>query len=118
LIFGVELSYGQVRSMNRTTGEPLSDTLPDQWMGKLEFYPTDQITSGTELRLVEKQNRVPQGTSDTPSYFVEDFFFTYTGRRLEASLRVNNAFDRKYRKHISVIDDPGRDFRIEVSWLF
>jgi hemoglobin/transferrin/lactoferrin receptor protein len=116
--FGAGVGYGQVRSQNKSTGEPLADTLPDQWSGKLEYYLSDRLTFGTDLILAEKQYRVPTGTEKTGGFFTENFFASYASKTCELVLRVNNAYDKDYRKHASSIHEVGRDLRLTSSWVF
>ena len=116
--FGWGLSYGSVRSWNQTSGEPLEDTLPDRWMGKFEFHPSDVWTLGTEVVLSDKQQRVPSGVQTTGGYFVQDLFAAYSAKPYEIYFRVNNVYDREYRRHDSAINATGRDVRLTLSRFF
>lgn len=117
-IFGLGLSYGRVRSVNTNTSEPLEDTSPDQWTAKVEVFPSDRLTLGTEIILASEQDRVPAGVDRTPGYFVENFYVSYVRKPCEITLRINNAYNRTYRRHGSAIDETARDARLAVSWLF
>lgn len=112
------LSYGQVRSRNAATAEPLADTPADQWNARIERALGDHVSVGTDMTYALKQSRVPAGTSETPAYFVEDLYVAYRQRSYEISGRVNNVFNRDYRKHTSAIKDPGRDLRASAGWFF
>lgn len=112
------LSYGQVRSRNALNAQPLADTPADQWVARLERGVGDHLSLGTEMTWALKQARVPTGTSETPEYFVEDFYVSYRRKTYEATARVNNAFNRDYRKHTSAIKDAGRDLRASLAMFF
>ena len=118
LSWGTVLSYNEVRSRDLNSGAPLADTSPDRWSAKAETYIGDHYTVGTNLVLAEKQDLVPTGTDETPGYFTQDFYVTFANKWLEAQVRVNNAFDRKYRKHGEPLYEVGRDVRVGASWLF
>jgi hemoglobin/transferrin/lactoferrin receptor protein len=116
--YAAGLSYGQTRSFNETAGESLEDTLPDTWKAELEYLVGDEWNTGVEFAYVEKQDRVPAGGQDTPSYFSTDFYAGFAAKRFETNLRLNNAFDRDHRKHGSGIKAPSRDLRLQVSYRF
>ncbi len=117
-LWGAGLSYGQTRSLNKGSGEALADTAADQVAMTVQFYPSDFLSVGTQLRQAFSQNRVPTGTNPSPGYFVEDFFVTYKPGRWDMRLRLDNAFDRDYRSHTSAIKSTGRDLRVTVGYLF
>ena len=112
------LGYSQVRSLDKGSGEPLSDTMADQWMANFEYFFANGLTLGTDLRFAEMQKHVPAGVDPTPGYFLQDFHASYEWRRLAANLRVNNAYDRDYRSHTSAIKGTGRDVRLSLAYTF
>ncbi len=116
--WGAGLSYAQVRSLDKNSGEPLSDTMADQWMATLAWYVTEDLELGTDLRYALEQDKVPTGVDASPAYFAQDYYASYTWRDLEVNFRLNNAYDRDYRRHTSAIKDPGRDARASISWTF
>jgi hemoglobin/transferrin/lactoferrin receptor protein len=118
IYWGAGVSYAQVRSLDKNSGEPLSDTMADQWMATLQYYATDALELGTDLRYALKQDRVPSGVSETPGYFTQDFYGEYKWKDMEIRVRLNNAYDRDYQRHTSAIKDTGRDFRLNINWTF
>jgi hemoglobin/transferrin/lactoferrin receptor protein len=117
------LSYSQVRSRNLISDEPLADTAPDQWSFNYERIIGDSLKLGTDAKYALKQSRIPASTvasptSDTSEYFVQDFYMTYLFEKFELQARVNNVYDRYYRKHGSNIFEVGRDLRLTVSSIF
>lgn len=121
--WGTGISYGRVRSRNKITSEPLADTPADHWSGRAEFYPTNRLTLGTNLRYTQAQKRIPlpttgSNTPATPAYFTQDLFATYTRLPWTISLLVDNALNRSYRRHFSTNLEEGRDIRTTVTWGF
>jgi hemoglobin/transferrin/lactoferrin receptor protein len=116
--FGLGLSYGSTRSWNETNGAPLEDTLPDKWIGKFEFYSGDDWIFGGDMVLSDKQDRVPSGVQTTAGYFVQNLYVSYSKKPYEIHFRIDNVYDRAYRKHNSAINEAGRDIRLTVSRLF
>ena len=118
--WGTGLTYAQVRSKNKLTKLPLLDTPADSWFGTFERY-FPRWTAGTNLRFVEAQRRVPTNTSGaqpTGSYLLQDFFATYDHRPWAVDLRMNNAWNRYYRRHGSTNPERGRDLRVTGVWSF
>lgn len=113
----LSLGYGQVRSKDKTSGQPLADTSADNWNAGLERELGDFLV-GSDFRFTERQNQVPTGTAQTPSYLVQDLYAQYPGERLTLGLRVNNIHDKAYRRHASTNLEQGRDVRATASWLF
>lgn len=118
VIWGAGLSYAQTRSLDKVTGEPLTDTAADQWMVTAQVYPSEELVVGTDFRYALKQDQVPAGSDTSPAYFAQDFYVTYDWRKFEAAVRLNNAWDRDFTRHGSVIKDTGRDVRAQISWTF
>lgn len=112
------LSYGQVRSLNRDTRDPLDDTPADRWNGKLERFLSDHWKIGTDLIWYQKQDRVTSRGERTGEAFVQDLYAQWAKSDWEAQLRVNNLHDREFRRHGSTLNEPGRDVRAAVSYLF
>lgn len=116
--WGLGLSYGQVRSRNIGSQAPLADTPADHWISQIQYYPNEEITFGTDLKYVERQNLVSAGINETPDYFVQDIYAGYKIKKLETNIRINNALDRNYRRHGAGINEVGRDVRLTASYTF
>ncbi len=115
---GVSAAYSQVRSQDRLTREPLEDTSPDQWTGKVEVYPVEELTIGVATRFSEAQTVVPTGGTPTDSFVTEDIYGSWVNKSVGAHLRVNNAWNKTYRQHGAAIFERGRDIRASLSFLF
>ncbi len=116
--WGTGLSYGQVRSKNKTADAPLADTPADTWTAKFEWLGFSNWILGTDVKWLEKQTRVPTGVSESGEAFAQDIYASWARPTHEVRLRVNNVYDRAYIKHGSNIKEVGRDFRLQASYLF
>ncbi|MBX2996740.1 MAG: TonB-dependent receptor [Bdellovibrionaceae bacterium] len=117
-LWGAGLSYGLVRSKDKASGDPLPDTAADQFNLRGEYYASDALTFGTDAKWAQKQTRVPSGVSETPEFYSQDVYASWKEGNFKAVLRVNNVFDRNYRRHGSAIADVGRDVRATASFAF
>lgn len=116
--WGAGLGYGRVRSRDQSTGQPLADTPADTWTGRYEYYFPRGISAGSDLNYVQAQTRISGETVRTAPYFTQDYYASYDRRPWNATLRVNNAYNRTYRRHFSVNPERGRDVRLLTSWAF
>ncbi|MXS85887.1 TonB-dependent hemoglobin/transferrin/lactoferrin family receptor [Nitrosomonas sp. HPC101] len=117
-------SYAQTRGYNRTDGGVLSNIQPDKWIIMAGLtWPTYSLSLGWRSSIVEAQNRVPTGGTATPGYTLHDLTLTwlpqngsFKGVRLD--LGIDNLTDKDYRRHLSVLKDPGRNYKLAVSYQF
>lgn len=112
------LAYGQVRSEDELTGDPLADTSADAVTGRVSYQWDSSWRFGTDLRQTFKQDRVPATVSETEGYFVQDVALSYQRGRGEVGFRINNLHDLDYRRHGSAIREVGRDLKVTTSWVF
>jgi len=55
----------------------------------------------------------------TPSHTLIDLYATWQATpELRLSLRVDNLTDESYRRHLTLINQPGRSVKLQVSHLF
>lgn len=117
------IGYSQTRGENTSTGESLPDLPAPTWILQAQFFDDVQPTWvwGTDLRYGERQSAVPEDVVAAAPYFVQDLFLQYRPQRsegLSATFRVNNLYDREYQRNGSLLREVGRDFRLNLSWLF
>lgn len=126
-----------VRGNRRDVDEPLPFMPPLRVSAGL-FYDNDTWRIGGRVRLVDSQTRVPENELPTSGYAVVHLEAGYrldTGRGQHVvNLRVDNAFDRAYQDHLSVVrrfkdpilgpdapsrfDQPGRNIVLGYRYTF
>ncbi|MFP4463459.1 MAG: TonB-dependent hemoglobin/transferrin/lactoferrin family receptor [Guyparkeria sp.] len=118
----LHLAATRLRGTNESEGGPL-DGLPGDEValeGGVDLAG-GRWTVGGRVTGVAGQDRVTDATA-TPGYALLDLFATWFpagfGRDLRLDFGIDNVFDRAYRPHLSALDDPGRDFRIQASYRF
>lgn len=111
----------RLRGDDRLAGLPLQSIPGDEiglvgarrWLG-------GQLETGTRVIYTAAQNRVPIGPHNappTPSHTLVDLFASWwPAPAWRVDLRVDNLTDTSYRRHLSLINDPGRSVRLQVSW--
>jgi len=117
-------SYAQTRGYNRTDGGVLSNVQPDKWIVMAGVnWPTYDLSLGWRSSIVSAQNRVPTGGTPTPGYTLHDLTLTWSpqngpakGFRLDFG--IDNLTDKDYRRHLNVLKDPGRNYKLAVSYQF
>lgn len=70
------------------------------------------------------QHRVPDGTSTTPGYILNDFFMSWvpSGRKFKwlkgfrFDFAIDNVTNKYYRRHLAELPDGGRNFKVAVSY--
>lgn len=109
------------------------DTSADTW---IDTIPADRITGsygvklpewdlvgGIRHELVFDQHRIARGSAqpETDGYFLTGIFASWApstgpleGLRVDAG--IDNLFDKKYRRHLQAIPEPGLDAGIAVSY--
>ncbi len=121
------LSYSQTRSKNEITNQSLDSTPADEWTFNTRYnFNSYNLKTGYKLTVAEDQNRVSgSGHSPVPAtkgYVTHDFFLSWDAKRVLKgtiiSFRINNAFDKAYRKHEGKILSAGRDMRLNVKYRF
>ena len=116
-------SYSQTHGRNRTTGEALSNVLPNRWIIQAGLnWPNYNLTLGWRSSVIHAQNRVPTGGTPTPGYTLHDLTLTWLPqnslRGLQLDFGIDNLTDKDFRRHLSVLRDPGRNYKLAVSYQF
>jgi outer membrane receptor protein involved in Fe transport len=105
-------------------GETLSNVLPDKWIILAGLnWPTYNFTLGWRSSVVHAQNRVPAGGTPTSGYTLHDLTLTWlpqnnTLRGLRLDFGIDNLTDSDYRRHLSALRDPGRNYKLVASYQF
>ncbi len=117
------VSYAQTRGADQTNGEALSNIPADRWVLQAGLrYPQWGLSMGWRSSLVEAQNKIPTGGTPTAGYAIHDLSMAWRPigkmRDLKVDFGIDNITDKDYRKHLSVLKEPGRNYKVSVSWQF
>ena len=122
--FFVAMSYSETRGKDATSSEPLTSVPPDKLVATLGLrVPELGLVFSGRGRFVKRQDEVPAGVPVTPGYGVCDLYASwlpegavYSGLRVDFG--IENLTDKAYRRHLSLIDETGRNFKVSVSYRF
>jgi hemoglobin/transferrin/lactoferrin receptor protein len=122
----LDVAYSQTRGLNETNGEPLASIPADKWVLQLHGVISERdLTWSWRTQIVSEQTRVPgdSGLEKTPGYEVYDVSGSWRlpvtaldGLRL--NLGVDNVADRRYRKHLSQLDEAGRNLKMTLTYQY
>jgi outer membrane receptor protein involved in Fe transport len=122
--FFAAIGYSEMRGRDATTSEPLTSVPPDKLVATLGLrLPELGLVFTGRGRFVKRQDQVPAGFPVTPGYGVCDLYGSwlpagagYSGLRID--LGIDNLTGKSYRRHLSLIDEAGRNFKVSVSYRF
>jgi len=109
---------GAVRRLTAPTGDTL--VWDNRWQA------TERLTLGYTLELVADLEDVPAGQPERDGYHFHSIRAQWQPTPdLQLGLAVDNLFDRRYASHTSlysastgILDEPGRDIRLNLAYTF
>lgn len=109
-----------VRGKDKTADEFLGSLPQDRLTATLGYRPNADWTLGTRATFAASQNRVPPTGAASDSYTLVDVFATYApdDRPLEVQFGVDNVFDEDYTVYPNALAQPGRNFKLTMSYTF
>lgn len=86
--------------------------------------PAWDVLIGWRTSFYSSQNRVPDDTTPTEGYILNDFFVSWvpSGRKFKwlkgfrLDFAIDNVTNKYYRRHLSELPDAGRNFKFAVSY--
>jgi len=111
------------RGDNRGRDEPLQSIPGDRLVfeGGWRWQRVD-LETGARFSLNRSQNRVPDRPftiGPTPGYNLVDLFMTWRpAERWTVDAGVDNLTNKTYRRHLSQLNDPGRNVRMQAIYRF
>lgn len=122
--FTAALIGSRIRGDDGTQGDPLASIPADEWLLSAGWRPSAALEMGGRATYASTQDRLPFTTDPdaagaAPSYALADLYTTW---RLNAAVRidarVDNVFDRQYRRAVNLVPNPGRNLRIQLAYEF
>ncbi|ADE14926.1 TonB-dependent heme/hemoglobin receptor family protein [Nitrosococcus halophilus Nc 4] len=122
--FFARASFGRTRGEDDNTGLPLTNVQPDKGVVDLGWrFSRLGFVLGGRGRFVARQDRVPPGVLETPGYSVYDLYASWLPpsaglKGLRVDFAIDNLTDKAYRRHLSVIEEAGRNFKVALTYQF
>jgi hemoglobin/transferrin/lactoferrin receptor protein len=115
----------RIRGDDRSQGDPLASIPADELLLIAAWrLPEPGVEIGSRALFAATQDRLPFSTDPdappaAPAYALAD---VYTSWRVNAAFRldarVDNVFDRQYRRAVNLVPNPGRNLRVQLSYAF
>lgn len=86
-----------------------------------KFIPSLDLSIGGRATIASSQRDVPEGSVETDGYQTVDIYASWTPQKFAGfslTAGVDNLFDQSFSVHPTVIEQPGRSFRVTVSKRF
>ncbi len=119
--YHLSLFGSRLRGDDRSLGIPLESIPGDELGFRLERQFSDVLVGGQIVHSFE-QDRVLGGmhrAQPTPSHTLIDLFASWQATdRLRINARIDNLGNETYRRHLTLINQPGRSFRVQASYAF
>jgi hemoglobin/transferrin/lactoferrin receptor protein len=118
----VDLTFSTLDGENRDTGDKLGILTPPQVnLDTAVKLPEVDSTVGTRLRAADDFEKVNDPANERDGYVVNDLYATWapqdgplSGVRLD--LGVDNVFDTNYSRVFTGAPEPGRNFKVALSY--
>ncbi|WP_052378839.1 TonB-dependent receptor domain-containing protein [Polycyclovorans algicola] len=114
----------RVRGDDRTQGDPLAAIPADEITLLAAWRAVEGMEIGGRGRHAATQDRLPLTTDPdaagvAPSHAVADLFASWQlGSALRLDARIDNLFDRQYRRAVNLVPNPGRNLRLQIGYDF
>ena len=122
----IDISHSQTRGHNKTDGQPLANIPADKWSINLKgSIPKNGLVGAWRTQFVHEQKRVPidSGVQNTPGYIVHGLLGSWQVpdsvlKGLELKFGIDNIADKRYRKHLSQLDETGRNLKGSLTYQY
>ena len=119
--YRVDLFGARLRGDDRQLGIPL-ESIPGDELGLRVERSWRAFLLGGRLIHTFEQDRVLDGmhrAQPTPSSTLVDLFASWQATRaVRVNARIDNLTDVTYRRHLTLINQPGRSVKLHASYLF
>lgn len=126
--YELSASFSETQGINKTEGIYISTMPANTYNYKAKFYSADNLFDlGVTMTYAQTQNRVNadtiERTEKTPSYTIYGIESSYRIKNklidnMLLSFKIDNLFDKEYRKHASNIKEEGRNYKMKMTYQF
>ena len=128
LYFFSGLTFSTIFGKDRLTNEYLGTIPSHKVILNNGLYSFNQsLLIGWRAHFHKKQTKIPRKQTTrhpikkTPGYGVHDLYCTYlpssqTFKNLKLHFGIDNIFNKKYRKHLSFVEEMERNYKITLSY--
>lgn len=124
-LFALGLVANLLRGDDQGMDEPLEGIPADRVrLSGAWKWPTQQLEAGVRMDLVARQDRLPATTDPdapgpAPGYVETDIFLSAALHpALQLELAMDNVFDRRFRQATNLVNNPGRNLRVQLGYRF
>ena len=114
------LGYSYVRGKDDETGEYLTNITPRTLLANFAWkLPEIDGVVGVRSTLADSHNRVNDAAEARGGYDTHDVYYQWRPRHLSSltlDLGVDNVFDESYERVFAGSPEPGRNYRLQVSY--
>jgi hemoglobin/transferrin/lactoferrin receptor protein len=119
--YRVHLFAARLRGDDRELGIPL-ESIPGDEVGLRIERSVRSLFVGGQIVHTAEQDRLfvtPFGAQPTPAHTRLDLFTTWQATpALRINARIDNLTDTTYRRHLTLINQPGRSIKLQAAYVF
>jgi len=124
-LFMLGLTGSLLRGDDEGADEPLEGIPADQLRVSAAWkWPAQRLEAGARVDLVARQDRLPPTTDPdapgpAPGYVDTALFLSAAlSPTLRLEVAMDNVFDRRYRRATNLVNDPGRNLKVQLGYRF
>ncbi|XBQ14787.1 MAG: TonB-dependent receptor [Oceanicaulis sp.] len=109
----------EVDGEDEATGDPLGALQPRMGHVRARYEVNPQLTLGGRLGFASEFNKTTDPAAERDGYAVLDLYAgwkPFTSERVRIDVGVDNVLDEDYERVFAGVSEPGRSFRIDLTW--
>ncbi len=119
--YWISLFGARPRGDDRELGIPL-ESIPGDELGVRVERRFETVLLGGQVTHTARQDRVLGGmhrAQPTPAHTLVDVFVTWQATpNWQVNARIDNLFNETWRHHLTLINQPGRNLRLQIAYEF
>ncbi|HAK63497.1 MAG TPA: hypothetical protein DCO82_09695 [Alphaproteobacteria bacterium] len=116
------VAYAYVTGKNDDTGVYLTNITPSTVSANLGLkLPEWDSIAGWRARFADKLDRVNDPQARRDGYATHDIYYEYQPARLTSlalNIGIDNLFDRRYERVFANAPEPGRNYKVQLRYLW